>query len=119
MIRLSPASGMLRQRAANKKAGQLNTKGAMFKNNRQTMFALTADKLYVLETKIDRSGIRILGQLAEWNRSDLRVETIPGRLATKVVLDHADGGHYELEATTAASQGYHDALLSALSSWPS
>ena len=119
MGRLSPAAGLLKQRSANKNAGQLSTRGAMFKNNRQTMFALTTDKLYAFETKIGYGGIKILGQLVEWNRADLTVQTIPGKLATKVVIDHADGGHYELEATTVASKGYNDPLLAELSAWPS
>jgi hypothetical protein len=120
LMKLSPAAGILRQRSANKNAGQLSTRGAMFKNNRQTMFALTADKLYAFETKISGyTGIKILGQLVEWNRADLTVQTIPGKLATKIVLDHADGGHYELEATTVASKGYNDPLLAELSAWAS
>ena len=119
MGRLSPAAGLLKQRSANKNAGQLSTRGAMFKNNRQTMFALTTDKLYAFETKIGYGGIKILGQLVEWNRADLTVQTIPGKLATKIVLDHADGGHYELEATTVASKGYNDPLLAELSAWAS
>jgi len=116
--RLSGSAGLLRQRAANKGAGALNTRGAMFKANRQTMVALTADKLYAFETKIGYGGLKILGQLVVWNRADLRVQTVPGKLATKVVIDHADGGHYELEATTVASKGYNDPLLDALSAWP-
>ena len=116
--RLSPGAGLMRQRSANQSAGALNTRGAMFKANRQTMFALTADKLYAFETKIGYGGLKILGQLVEWNRADLTVQTVPGKLATKVVIDHADGGHYELEATTVASKGYNDPLLDALSAWP-
>ena len=112
--KLSPAAGFLKQRSANKKAGQLSTRGAMSKNNRQTYFALTADKLYAFETKFSGGGIKVLGQLVEWNRADLTVQTIPGKLATKVVIDHADGGHYELEATTVASKGYNDPLLAEL-----
>jgi hypothetical protein len=115
LMKLSPAAGLLKQRSANKNAGQLSTRGSMFKNNRQTYFALTADKLYAFETKFSRGGINVLGQLVEWNRADLTVQTIPGKLATKVVIDHADGGHYELEATTVGSKGYNNPLLAELS----
>jgi hypothetical protein len=115
LMKLSPAAGIFKQRSANKNAGQLSTRGAMFKNNRQTMFAVTADKLYAFETKIGYGGIKILGQLVEWNRADLTVQTIPGKLATKVVIDHADGGHYELEVTTVASKGYNNPLLAEFS----
>ncbi len=110
--RISGVDGLLRQRSANKKAGQLSTRGAMFKGNRQTMFAFTEDKLYVLETKFSGySGIKVLGTLVVWDRSDLKIQTIPGKLATKVIIDHTDGEHYELEATTVAARGYQDALL--------
>jgi hypothetical protein len=113
--RVSGGAGLLRQRSANKKAGALSTRGAMFKGNRQTMFAFTADKLYVLETKFaGYSGIKILGTLVVWDRADLKIQTVPGQLATKVIIDHADGGHYELEATTVAARGYQDALLNEL-----
>jgi hypothetical protein len=54
----------------------------------------------------------VLGTLAEWKPGRRPRETIPGRLATKVILDHADGGHYELESTNIS--GYNQRLLDAL-----
>ena len=67
--------------------------------NRQTYLALDGRQALALDTKIKGRGIQVLGTLAEWNRADVRVQTIPGRLATKVIIDHADGDHYELEST--------------------
>jgi hypothetical protein len=50
-----------------------------------------------------------------WSRSDLKVETTPGKLSTKVVFDvQPTGEHYELEATTVGSAGFNDPLLAAI-----
>ena len=111
LTKLSPAGGMFRQHQANQAAGALTSRKGM-RANRQTYLALTADKLYALDTKIKGRGIQVLGTLAEWNRADVRVQTIPGRLATKVIIDHTDGGHYELESTNIS--GYNQPLLDAL-----
>jgi len=48
------------------------------------------------------------------------VQTTPGRLATKVVIDVVSTGeHYELEATTVADNvGFTDAFLQALTGSP-
>jgi hypothetical protein len=111
---LSPAGGILRQRSANKNAGALSTRGAMFKSNRQTVLAVTVDQLYALETKLGWGGMKILSTLAVWDRADLTVQTQPGKMSTRVVIDHTNGEHYELEATTVASRGLNDALLAEL-----
>lgn len=111
---LSPAGGIFRQRSANKTAGALSTRGAMFKSNRQAVLAVTVDQLYALETKLGWGGMKILSTLAVWDRADLTVQTQPGKMSTRVVIDHTDGGHYELEATTVASRGLNDALLAEL-----
>jgi hypothetical protein len=115
LMSLTPAGGLLRQRSANKNAGALSTRGAMFKTNRQTMLAVTADKLYAFETKTGWGGIKILSTLATWSRSDLKIQTLPGKMSTRIVIDHANGEHYELEATTVASRGFNDGLLAELS----
>jgi hypothetical protein len=50
-----------------------------------------------------------------WNRPDLAIETTPGKLTTKVVIDvGSTGEHFEVEATTAGSSGLNDALLDAI-----
>ncbi len=110
---LSPALAMFKQHKANQGAGELSGRKGL-KMNSQTYIALTADKLYALEGKVaGYRGAKIVGTLAEWQRSDVVVQLIPGRMSTKVVFDHADGGHYELEATTMG--GYNDPFLTELS----
>jgi hypothetical protein len=113
---LTPAGGLARQRSANKNAGSLSTRGAMFKTNRQTLLALTADKLYAFETKFGWGGMKLLSTLAVWDRADLTVQTQPGKISTRIIIDHTTGEHYELEATTVASRGLNDELLAELAS---
>ncbi|HMF03525.1 MAG TPA: hypothetical protein VKH17_01830, partial [Acidimicrobiia bacterium] len=58
---------------------------------------------------------KVQDQLGVWNRSDLKVETKSGKLATKVVFDvEPTGEHYELEATTVGSAGFNDPFLAAI-----
>jgi hypothetical protein len=112
VMQVSGLAGMIMKKSANKKAGDLHTGGAVFKTNRQTLLALTADKLYAFETKAGWGGMKIIGDLASWNRKDLTVGTADGKLSTQIVIDHkVTGDHYELEATTAMSRGFNDALL--------
>jgi hypothetical protein len=113
--RLSPLAGVLKQKSANQAAGELNTKGAVFKSNRQTLVALTADTIYAFETKVGWGGMKILDQLAEWKRSDVAVQITPGKVADRIAFDHAPtGGHYELEATTIGTKGFHEPFLAEL-----
>ena len=42
----------------------------------------------------------------------MTVQLVPGKVSTRVVIDHVDGAHSELEATTFG--GYNDELLAAL-----
>ena len=58
--------------------------------------------------------MKIKGELGQWNRKDLKITLEPGKIATKIIVDHADGGHYEVEATTVASKGFNDDLLNEL-----
>jgi hypothetical protein len=112
VMQVSGLAGMLMKKSANKKAGDLHTGGTVFKTNRQTLLALTADKLYAFETKAGWGGMKIIGDLAQWDRKDLRVGTEDGKLSTQIVIEHTvTGDRYELEATTAMSRGFNDALL--------
>ncbi len=112
VMQVSGLAGMLMKKSANKRAGDLHTGGAVFKTNRQTLIALTADKLYAFETKAGWGGMKIIGELAAWNRKDLAVATSDGKVSTQIIIEHkVTGDRYELEATTAMSRGFNDALL--------
>src|SRR5262249_55015015 len=85
------------------------------KGSKPVLLAVTADKLYAFACKQKGRNWKIQDQLGVWDRSDLKVETTPGKLATKVVFDvEPTGEHYELEATTAGSAGFNDPLLAAI-----
>jgi hypothetical protein len=113
LSKLSPALGMWKQHKANRAAGSLSERHGL-KANRITYLALTADKLYAFSAKAKRNGtIEVVSKLAEWDRADVSAQTIPGRLSTKVVIDHADGTHAEFES--ASITNLNDPLLAELS----
>lgn len=110
---LSPAAAMFKRRKVNKDAGGLAK--SSWKGTKTALLALTADKLYAFSVKQKGRNWKVQQPLGEWDRSDLKVETAPGKLATKVVFDVVSSGeHYELEATTIGSSGINDALLAAI-----
>ncbi len=112
LTKLSPGGGMYKQHKANQAAGELSGRKGV-KANRVTFIALTADKFYAFDVKYGFGGSqKVASKLAEWNRDDVTVTLVPGKVATRVVIDHADGTHSELEATTFG--GYNDGLLAAL-----
>ena len=112
LTKMIPAAGMFKQHTSNQGAGPLSARKGM-KMNHITYLALTADKLYAFDVQVKGRGIVVRDKLAEWNRSDVTVALVPGNLATRVVIDHTDGTHSELEATTMG--GYNDPLLNELS----
>lgn len=111
---LSPAAAMFKARKENKAAGGL-AKQSVLANTKTVLLALTADKLYAFGVKQRRSGWKVQEQKGVWDRADLKFETAPGRMTTKVVVDVVSSGeHYELEATTAGGSGINDAFLAAI-----
>jgi len=110
--RLSGAAGTLQQHKANQAAGELTGRHGL-KTNRITYLAVTADKVYAFDAKPKRKGnIEVVSKLAEWKRSDVNVQTVRGKMATKVIIDHTDGGHYELESPSITN--FNEPLLAAL-----
>ena len=112
VTKLSPAGGTFGQQKANQAAGQLTGRHGL-KTNRITYLAVTADKLYAFDAKPKRKGnIEVVGKLAEWDRADVKVRTVRGKMSTRVIIDHADGGHYELESMSITN--LNEPLLAAL-----
>jgi hypothetical protein len=110
---LSPAVAMFKRRKVNKDAGGLAK--SSWKGTKTALLALTADKLFAFSVKQKGRSWKVQQPLGEWDRSDLEIETAPGKLATKVVFDVVSSGeHYELEATTIGGSGINDALLAAI-----
>jgi hypothetical protein len=111
--KLNPLAGMLKMKSANQAAGGLAS-GPIFKSGKTAVFALTADDVYVFSGKPKGFGWKLGDELAHWSRTDLRIATQPGKVATKVTIDVATGEHYELEATTAMDRGFNDVFLAEL-----
>ena len=115
LLQVSGLAGILKQKRANEKAGELNTRGSMFKSNRQTLIVLTAQKMLAFEAKYSWGGVKLLDQLADWDRKDVQVQIEDGKVGKKLTVDHApSGGHYELECTTMGTRGFNDAFLEEL-----
>jgi hypothetical protein len=113
----SPLLGSILRHKHNKAAGGLARTG-MMKRPQMALVAVTDARVYALDAIYKSNGWAVGDAIGDWDRSDLRVETTPGRLATKVVIDVVSTGeHYELEATTVAdSVGFTDTFLQALTS---
>lgn len=111
----SPLLGSILRHKHNKSAGGLARTG-MMKRPQMALVALTDARVYALAATFKSSSWAVSDAIGNWDRSDLRVQTTPGRLATKVVIDVVSTGeHYELEATTVADNvGFTDAFLQAL-----
>lgn len=110
---VSGVAAMFKRRKVNKDAGGLAR--TSWKGTKTVLLAVTAEKLYAFAVKQKGRNWKVEGQLGKWNRSDLDVETSPGKLATKVVFDvQPTGEHYELEATTVGSAGFNDPFLAAI-----
>lgn len=111
---MSGVAAMIKRRKVNKEAGELAE--SSWKGTKTALLAVTADKLYAFSCKQKgRSGWKIQEQLGVWNRSDLEVETTPGKLSTRVVFDHTPTGeHYELEATTVSTANFNEPFLAAI-----
>ena len=110
---VSGVASMFKRRKVNKDAGGLAR--TSWKGTKTVLLAVTGEKLYAFAVKQKGRNWKVEGQLGEWNRSDLDVETTPGKLATKVVFDvEPTGEHYELEATTVGSAGFNDPFLAAI-----
>jgi hypothetical protein len=117
LTKLSPAAGMLKRFNSNQKAGGLAKSGAF--RFRTAFLAITADRVFAMEGKIKGRKWDVSEPSGSWERSDLRVTTKPGKLATKVTLDvTSTGDHYELEATTVMDNGFTTAFLTELTATP-
>ncbi len=110
---VSGVAAMFKRRKVNKDAGGLAR--TSWKGTKTVLLAVTGEKLYAFAVKQKGRNWKVEGQFGVWNRSDLDVETTPGKLATKVVFDvQPTGEHYELEATTVGSAGFNEPFLAAI-----
>jgi hypothetical protein len=113
LTKLSPLAGTLKRFKGNQQAGGLAKSGLFgFKT---AFFAVTADRVFAMEGKPKGRHWEVSDPVGSWARSDLRIVTKAGKLATKVTLDVVStGDHYELEATTAMDNGFTATFLAEL-----
>jgi hypothetical protein len=112
--KVSPLTGMFRDRHVNKRAGGLGHHGTF--KLRQALLAVTADRVYGFNSKPKgRSGWQIVDHVATWNRRDVRITVADARMTRLVTLAIASTGQrYEFEMMKLAGT-LNDALLDALS----
>ena len=110
---VSGVAAMFKRRKSNQGAGGLAK--TSWKGTKTVLLAVTGEKLYAFSCKQKGRNWKIQEQLGAWNRSDLKVETTPGKLSTKVVFDvEPTGEHYELEATTVSTANFNEPFLAAI-----
>jgi hypothetical protein len=111
---VSGLAGMIARKAANDRSGGLGKNGAF--STKAAMLALTADRVYAFNVKPRGRTFKVVSEVGDWARDDLKVETAKGKLSTKVVLDVVStGDHFELEATTIMQMGgFTDVFLAEL-----
>ena len=111
---MSGLAGMIARKAANDRSGGMGKNGAF--STKAAMIALTADRLYAFNVKPKGRSFKVVSDVGNWDRRDVKVATTPGKLATKVVFDvESTGAHYELEATTVMQMGnFTDIFLAEL-----
>jgi hypothetical protein len=109
--RISPLAGMIKNRINNKKAGGL-AKDRMFAGTKMAGIVMTADKVYAFSVKPKGRTWRVQDQLAQWARNDVKFTVTPKKITNLVEIDVAStGDHYELEATTIGTKGFHDSFF--------
>jgi hypothetical protein len=113
---MSGIAGMIARKAANDRSSGLGKNGAF--STKAAMLALTADRIYAFNVKPKGRAFKVVSEVGDWARDDVKVATSKGKLSTKVVLDVVSSGdHFELEATTVMQMGgFTDIFLAELSS---
>ena len=114
LARLSPLAAMVKNRGINEKAGGLASTGA-FTNTKLAAIVLTADKVHAFRTKQKGYKWKVEEKLGEWDRKDVTFTVTEKKITNHVAMDVAStGDHYELEAMTAGTKGFHDDFFAAI-----
>jgi hypothetical protein len=118
LSKLNPVAGSAAQADANRAAGGLAKAGGF--KPKVAMLAVTSDRVHVFSAAPARkNSVKVGEHLTAWDRDDLEITTVPGRIATKVTIDVVSTGQrYELEATMLGG-AFNDALLAEIAPPPS
>jgi hypothetical protein len=111
---LSGIVGSLMRKNANKRSGGL-AKNSAFRT-KIALVAVTDERVYAFNAKGWGPTCKIVDEVGNWARDDLKVTTTPGKMSTQFVFDVVStGDHYELETNAlmgigAFTQKFVDAL---------
>lgn len=112
--RISPLAAMVKNKGVNEKAGGL-AKTGVFSSTKLAAIVLTANKVHAFRTKQKGYNWKVEEELASWDRKDVKFSTEQKKITVLISLDVAStGDHYELEAVTAGTKGFHDGFLAAI-----
>jgi hypothetical protein len=114
LARLSPLAAMVKNKNVNEKAGGLAQTG-VFTNTKLAAIVLTAGKVYAFRTKQKGTKWKVEDRLGEWDRKDVTFTVTEKKITAHVAIDVASSGdHYELEAMTVGTKGFHDDFFAAV-----
>jgi hypothetical protein len=112
--RISPLAAMIKNKSVNDKAGGL-AKTGVFTNTKSAAIVLTPSKVYAFRFKQKGMKFVVEDQLAAWDRKDVKFSVEQKKITSQVSIDVAStGDHYELEAVTAGTRGFHDSFFAAI-----
>jgi hypothetical protein len=101
---ISGLIGSLMRKNANKSSKGLAENRAF--RTKVALIAVTEDRIYAFNAKGWGPQCKIVDQVGDWDRRDLKVTTSKATMATKFVFDVAStGDHYELETNALMGMG--------------
>jgi hypothetical protein len=101
---LSGIVGSLMRKNANKRSGGL-AKNSAFRT-KVALVAVTDTRVYAFNAKGWGPTCKIVDEVGDWDRADLKITTTAGSMSTQFVIDVVStGDHYELETNALMGVG--------------
>jgi hypothetical protein len=96
--------GTLMRRNANKRSGGLGKNSAF--RTKIALVAVTDTRVYAFNAKGWGPQCKIVDEVGDWDRGDLKITTTAGKMSTQFVIDVVStGDHYELETNALMGMG--------------
>jgi hypothetical protein len=101
---LSGLVGTFMRKSANKRSGGL-AKNSAFRT-KVALVAVTESRVYAFNAKGWGPTCKIVDEVGDWDRADLKITTTAGTMSTQFVIDVVStGDHYELETNALMGVG--------------
>ena len=101
---LSGIVGSLMRKNANKRSGGLGKNSAF--RTKVALVAVTDNRVYAFNAKGWGPTCKIVDEVGDWDRADLKITTTAGSMSTQFVIDVVStGDHYELETNALMGVG--------------